>query len=381
MYFQPPMNLQRYYLGLGSNQEHRLWHIQTAILQLNTEDVHVIGCSKVYENAAQGFHGAPFYNCCVAVDTSRDPSELLSLTLEIELDHGRKRSKVVEGYQDRPLDIDLLIGSQSLQTASLTLPHPKLAQRRFVLEPLEELMRLVNDSIHLKRISTWLSDCEDRATLTPVTYELVCTERMLWNTAKTIVIEGCIGVGKTSLCRLLSERYGLTEHLEAFESNPYLNQFYQDPSTYALPTELHFLADRHRALLHLKGKRGVIADYHISKSKLFAALNLSGEDLVLFNRFFEWSEQLTEAPELYVLLDAPTPIIQERIIKRSRAIEKGIEGTYLERIRKAYHNLHDKEDERLLIDTTEFDFIGDPQTLDALCKRITEVLVDKRLRA
>jgi deoxyguanosine kinase len=375
------MNLQRYYLGLGSNQEHRLWHIQTAILQLNTEDVHVIGCSKVYENVAQGFHGGSFYNCCVAVDTSRDPSELLSLTLEIELDHGRKRSKVVEGYQDRPLDIDLLIGSQSLQTASLTLPHPRMAQRRFVLEPLEELMRLVNDSIHLKRISTWLSDCEDRATLTPVTYELVCTERMLWNTAKTIVIEGCIGVGKTSLCKLLSERYGLTEHLEAFESNPYLNQFYQDPSTYALPTELHFLADRHRALLHLKGKRGVIADYHISKSKLFAALNLSGEDLVLFNRFFEWSEQLTESPELYVLLDAPTPIIQERIIKRSRAIEKGIEETYLERIRKAYHSLHDKEDERLLIDTTEFDFIADPQTLDALCKRITEVLVDKRLRA
>lgn len=373
------MKLQRFYLGLGSNQEHRLWHLQTAILQLNTEDVRVVGCSKVYENAAQGFQGSPFYNCCVAVDTSYTPSELLSLALELELEHGRERSTAVEGYQDRPLDIDLLVGTESLHTVALTLPHPRMAQRRFVLEPLEELMRALNDSTHLQTVSTWLSNCEDRSTLTPITYELVCTEQALWKTAKTIVIEGCIGVGKTSLCKLLSERYGLTEHLEAFESNPYLNQFYQDPSAYALPTELYFLADRHQALLHLKGKRGVIADYHISKSKLFAALNLSGEDLVLFNRFFEWSEQLTEAPELYILLDAPTPIIQERIKKRSRSIEKGIEATYLERIREAYHNLHDKEDERLLIDTTEFDFIADPQALNAICKKITEVLVNQRL--
>ena len=374
------MKLQRYYLGLGSNQEHRLWHIQTAILQLNTEDVHVIGCSKVYENAAQGFQGAPFYNCCVAVDTSRDSSELLSLALELEQQHGRKRIQGKEGYQDRPLDIDLLLGPKTVQTASLTLPHPRMTQRRFVLEPLEELMGSLNDSIPLKTVSKWLSDCPDHSRLTPIAHELVCTEQALWNTTKTIVIEGCIGVGKTSLCKLLSEHYGLTEHLEAFESNPYLNQFYQDPSAYALPTELHFLADRHQALLHLKGKQGVIADYHISKSKLFASLNLSGEDLVLFNRFFEWSEQLTEAPELYVLLDAPTSIIQERIKKRSREIEKGIEATYLERIREAYHNLHEKEDERLLIETTEFDFVADPQALNSICQKITKALLAKRLR-
>ena len=374
------MKLQRYYLGLGSNQEHRLWHIQTAILQLNTEDVHVIGCSKVYENAAQGFQGAPFYNCCVAVDTSRDSSELLSLALELEQQHGRKRIRGKEGYQDRPLDIDLLLGPKTVQTASLTLPHPRMTQRRFVLEPLEELMGSLNDSIPLKTVSKWLSDCPDHSRLTPIAHELVCTEQALWNTTKTIVIEGCIGVGKTSLCKLLSERYGLTEHLEAFESNPYLNQFYQDPSAYALPTELHFLADRHQALLHLKGKQGVIADYHISKSKLFASLNLSGEDLVLFNRFFEWSKQLTEAPELYVLLDAPTPVLQERIKKRSREIEKGIEATYLERIREAYHSLHEKEDERLLIETTEFDFVADPQALNSICQKITKALLAKRLR-
>jgi len=160
-----------------------------------------------------------------------------------------------------------------------------------------------------------------------------------------------------------------------------LNQFYQDPSAYALPTELHFLADRHQALFHLKGKQGVIADYHISKSKLFASLNLSGEDLVLFNRFFEWSEQLTETPELYVLLDAPTSVLQERIKKRSREIEKGIEVTYLERIREAYHRLHQKEDERLVIDTSEIDFVADPQALNTVCQRITEALVEKRLRA
>lgn len=375
------MKLQRYYLGLGSNQEQRLWHIQTAILQLNTEDVHVIGCSKIYENAAQGFQGAPFYNCCVAVDASRDSSELLNLALELEQQHGRKRREGVEGYQDRPLDIDLLLGPQTVQTASLTLPHPRMNQRRFVLEPLVELMLSLNDSISLETVSKCLSDCQDESNLTPITYELVCTEQALWNSAKTIVIEGCIGVGKTSLCKLLSERYGLTEHLEAFESNPYLHQFYQDPSAYALPTELHFLADRHQALLRLKGKQGVIADYHISKSKLFASLNLSGEDLVLFNRFFEWSEQLTETPELYVLLDAPTSIIQERIKKRSREIEKGIEATYLERIREAYLCLHQKEDERLLIDTTKFDFVADPKALEAVCKRITEALLEKRLRA
>jgi deoxyguanosine kinase len=378
LYFQT-VKLNRYYLGLGSNEEARLTHIQTAIFELNEQQINVLSCSTLYENDAQGFSGKAFYNACIAVDTALSSHELLERCLSLELSHGRARTSTSTNYQDRPLDIDLLLGPEPLNDADLTLPHPRMAQRRFVLEPLRGVAAALNDKQHLDEIELLLSQCRDRSTLNPVNISLLCSLTDLWENSEMVVIEGCIGVGKTSLCNLLAARYSIDTHLERFESNPYLSDFYQDPEAYALPTELHFLADRQQALHELNEKKGIVADYHISKSALFAELNLNPQDLALFNRFYSWSRKLTKTPALYVLLDAPVQQLEKRIRQRARSYESQIDSTYLERIRLAYLKGHASEVAQLVIDTSALDFVHKQADFDRICTEINRLLLAQRL--
>ncbi|MFM1808304.1 MAG: hypothetical protein RLZZ242_1029 [Bacteroidota bacterium] len=380
MYFQF-VKLKRYYLGLGSNENDRFTQIQHAIFQLKNENLQVLACSTVYENAAQGFSGNLFYNACIAIETSLDAEALLNRCLSIEQSHGRDRQSGLKGYQNRPLDIDLLIGPEMIETPILRLPHPRMNSRRFVLEPMIEVATALKDQEQLKKLKLWLEQCEDQSTLTPVQPSLLCTAEALWQSSKTVVIEGCIGVGKTTLCHLLAKRYNLELHLERFESNPYLSKFYQEPEAYALPTELHFLADRHEALSELADRKGIVADYHISKSKLFAELNLKEDDLKLFNRFYSWSEKLTEAPSLYVLLDAPVELIENRIAQRARPYEGSIESSYLERIRAAYLQRHSSVSSHFLVDTAALDYVHQSADFDILCTQLTLALLAQRLNS
>lgn len=378
MYFQL-VKINRYYLGLGSNEDARLTHIQTAIFELNEQQIKVLSCSALYENEAQGFLGKAFYNACIAIDTALSSRELLQRCLSLELSHGRARTHASATYQDRPLDIDLLLGPESLNDSDLTLPHPRMAQRRFVLEPLREIAAALNDRQHLVEIELLLSQCRDDSTLNPVNIRLLCSYTDLWKNSEMVVIEGCIGVGKTSLCNQLAERYSIDTHLEHFESNPYLSHFYQDPEAYALPTELHFLADRQQALHELNERKGIVADYHISKSALFAQLNLNPQDLALFNRFYSWSKKLTKAPALYVLLDAPVEQLEKRIKQRARSYESQIDSAYLERIRLAYLKGHTSEEAQLVIDTADLDFVNKQADFDRICDQINRLLLAQRL--
>ena len=378
MYFQP-VKLNRYYLGLGSNEDARLTHIQTAIFELNEQQINVLSCSTLYENEAQGFSGKAFYNACISVDTHLSSRELLQRCLSLELSHGRARTHTSTTYQDRPLDIDLLFGPETLNDGDLTLPHPRMAQRRFVLEPLREVAAALNDRQHLDEIELLLSQCRDDSMLSPVNIRLLCSYSDLWKNSEMVVIEGCIGVGKTSLCNQLAVRYSIDTHLEHFESNPYLSHFYQDPEAYALPTELHFLADRQQALHELNEKKGIVADYHISKSALFAQLNLNPQDLALFNRFYSWSKKLTKAPALYVLLDAPVEQLEKRIKQRARSYESQIDSAYLEGIRLAYLKGHTSEEAQLVIDTAHLDFVNEQADFDRICDQINRLLLAQRL--
>lgn len=379
MYF-PFVKVNRYYLGFGSNEQRRLTHIQNAIFELNENQIIVRACSTIYENEAQGFSGYPFYNACIAVDTELSAQQLLDRCLRIEKMHGRERQSTAKAYRNRPLDIDLLLGPEEINYPYLTLPHPRITQRRFVLEPLREVATALADTTHLIRIEKWLSQCTDYAPITPLEYTLLNSISALWKNSGTIVIEGCIGVGKTSLCKLLSARYSLDTHLESFESNPYLSQFYADRKAYALPTELHFLADRYQALKELDKKKGVVADYHISKSALFAKLNLNTQDFKLFHRFYDWSKQLTQASALYVLLDAPVEQLEKRIKQRGRSYESQIDSAYLERIRSAYLQGHASEEAQLVIDTSALDFVHQSADFDTICEQISRALLAQRIK-
>ncbi len=379
MYF-PLVKLNRYYLGFGSNEQRRLTHIQTAIFELNENQINVRACSTIYENEAQGFSGYPFYNACIAIDTELSARQLLDRCLHLEKIHGRERQSITKAYRNRPLDIDLLLGPQEMSDPYLTLPHPRMTQRRFVLEPLREVATALADTFHLIRIEKWLNQCDDSSPITPLEYTLLNSIPALWQNSGTIVIEGCIGVGKTSLCKLLSARYSIDTHLERFESNPYLSQFYADRKTYALPTELHFLADRYQALKELDNKKGVVSDYHISKSALFAKLNLNTQDFKLFHRFYDWSKQLTQASALYVLLDAPVEQLEKRIKHRGRSYESQIDGAYLERIRSAYLQRHASEEAQLVMDTSALDFVNESADFATICEKMSQALLAQRIK-
>jgi hypothetical protein len=196
------------------------------------------------------------------------PERLLQACLELEQSFGRIRLE--KGYSNRPLDIDLLIGPTELNTPTLELPHPRMNHRRFVIEPLCEIaphLEIASQSI--KEVKKMLE--KDRTQpITKAKTSLLRSKKELWHTSKNVVLEGCIGVGKSTLCKAIADRYELSSRYERFDENPYLESFYKDPKAYALPVELHFLLDRFDALKTNQAAEGLVSDYHLSKSLLFA---------------------------------------------------------------------------------------------------------------
>src|SRR5258705_8386233 len=137
-----------------------------------------------------------------------------------------------------------------------------------------------------------------------------------------IVVEGVIGVGKTSLARLLSERVQARLVLEEVEENPFLKDFYRDRPRYAFQTQMHFLFSRfqqQRGLqqLELFSER-MVADYLFQKDRIFAGLNLSERELALYERLIGWLELDVMKPDVVVYLQASADVLMERIGPRGR---------------------------------------------------------------
>lgn len=158
-----------------------------------------------------------------------------------------------------------------------------------------------------------------------------------------IVVEGPIGVGKTSLSRLLAAALDARLVLEVVEENPFLADFYRDPARYAFPTQAFFLLSRFRqhqalaqeALFH----RHTVADYLFDKDFLFASLTLEGAEWALYRELFDQLRPKLPAPDLVVYLRAQPELLLERIARRGRPFEAPIEPDYLRRIGEAYDEL------------------------------------------
>lgn len=148
------------YLILGGNQGNRFEIISTAIDLVTSEIGPKMAVSSLYESESWGFKSEPFINQVIIVDTNLSPAEVLVRTQKIENQLGRKRSK--EDYEARPIDIDLLYYDELiLSDQALTLPHPRIAARRFVLVPLDELVPGKTDPITGKNIHEMLMACPD----------------------------------------------------------------------------------------------------------------------------------------------------------------------------------------------------------------------------
>ncbi len=158
-----------------------------------------------------------------------------------------------------------------------------------------------------------------------------------------IVIEGLIGVGKTSLCRLLQRELGARLVLEPAEDNPFLASFYSDPERFAFPAQMFYLSSRYQQQVDLRQQNLfsslVISDYLFEKDRIFAELTLNGQELALYNRFASLLGESIPKPDFVLFLDSPTETILRRIERRAIPSEQAIGPEYLDALRARYQAL------------------------------------------
>jgi len=191
-----------------------------------------------------------------------------------------------------------------------------------------------------------------------------------------IAVEGPIGAGKTSLARRLAEHRGAELVLEQPENNPFLAGFYQDPPRWALATQLFFLFQRVNQLAGLKQldlfARPTVADFLFDKDPLFARVNLTDDELALYQRIYDHLSPQVAVPDLVICLQAPAETLMARVRKRGAAYERGINEEYLTRLNAAYGRFfHDYSAAPLLIvNSKNLNFVDRPSDFALLLERI-----------
>jgi len=191
-----------------------------------------------------------------------------------------------------------------------------------------------------------------------------------------IAIEGVIGVGKTSLARLLAERFQARLVLEEPEANPFLADFYKDPRRYAFQTQMFFLISRYKDLRERVQPdlfhEGIVADYLFQKDRIFANLNLSDRELMLYDAIAPHLESEVPAPDLVVYLQASPERILERIQQRGRTYEKLMDPKYTATLAEAYNYFffHFRDAPLLVVNTDEMNFVDRTNDLEDLIARI-----------
>jgi len=193
-----------------------------------------------------------------------------------------------------------------------------------------------------------------------------------------IAIEGVIGVGKTSLAKILSERLSARLVLEKFEENPFLEDFYHDPERYAFQTQLYFLLSRYRQQIDLKQidlfHNLLISDYMFAKDKLFAHLNLNDKELDLYNHIARLLEREIPKPDLVIFLQASTNKLLDNIKLRARSYEREMSRDYIESLNQIYNEFFFRYNETplIIINTNEIDFVHNEQDLEELLRVIRQ---------
>jgi deoxyguanosine kinase len=195
-----------------------------------------------------------------------------------------------------------------------------------------------------------------------------------------LAIEGVIGVGKTSLARLLQPSFNAELLLEVFEENPFLGDFYSDRDRYAFQTQIFFLLSRYRqqreAVPESLSKGNLIADYTFEKDCLFAELNLSNDELDTYTLVHQALAERIQKPDLIVYLKVDTEVAMQRIMKRDRSYERNMDREYIHALNETYDAFFKNlaSDSVLTIDTTPLDFIAHKPHLTHILNRINSAL-------
>jgi deoxyguanosine kinase len=196
-----------------------------------------------------------------------------------------------------------------------------------------------------------------------------------------IAIEGVIGVGKTTLARLLQPSFENSELLlEVFEENPFLSDFYADRARYAFQTQIFFLLSRYRQQNStvpsiLSQGKTLLADYTFAKDSLFARINLHGDELSMYHRVHEALAEKIPLPDLTVYLSASVNTLMARIAQRDRSYERSMERAYIADLAAAYDEFFaTTKGPSLIIDSNPLDFVRYPEHLKLIENRIRQAL-------
>jgi deoxyadenosine/deoxycytidine kinase len=196
---------------------------------------------------------------------------------------------------------------------------------------------------------------------------------------KYIVVEGPIGVGKTSLVDLIGREFRFKQVLEVVEENPFLPKFYKEMRNFAFQTQLFFLLNRYKQQQALFQNElfssGIMSDYLFEKDRIFAYVNLDEAELVLYEKLYAILKPQVPKPDLVIYLQANTDTLIKRIKLRGRNYEKTIGHDYLGHLNKAYNDffLRYKETPLLIINTNEIDFVHRMGDLNDLIKTIKDM--------
>lgn len=194
-----------------------------------------------------------------------------------------------------------------------------------------------------------------------------------------IAIEGAIGVGKTSLAKILAQKFGSRLIQEEVSNNPFLDRFYEDRRKYAFQTQLFFLLSRYRQQRELAQgdlfETGIVSDYMLAKDKIFAYLNLEDDEISLYEMVYRLLVPTVPRPDLVIYLQARPEVLLSRIRKRGVEYERNISLDYLRMLSDAYNEyfFHYNETPLLVVGTSEIDFVESPRDLEQLLREVKSV--------
>jgi deoxyguanosine kinase len=318
------------YIGLGSNLGDRAKAIRQAVDALGRVDgVRVTGVSDIIETRPLGGASQPSYlNAICRLETTMEAGSLHAILGEIEADLGRVRT--TDRWAPRTIDLDLLLfGDQVSITTDLTIPHPQMHLRSFVLKG---LVQLEPDLVH-----PLIGE-----TVTELAARLNGGDFMVDESAPQLVcIAGTIGVGKTTWAKALAAKLGGQVLFEPYDTNPFLPRVYAGQKELGLDSQLFFLVNRARQLspANLKAGQFYLADYLFEQEEIYARRLLDPKPLALYQEIYSAFVSRPCTPGLALFLQDSVEHCLERIHRRNRSYERGIQTAFLQGLADDYEAL------------------------------------------
>lgn len=201
----------------------------------------------------------------------------------------------------------------------------------------------------------------------------------MFNRFPYVVIEGPIGSGKTTLARMLADKFSVELLSEKAEANPFLTRFYQDAQRYALPTQLFFLFQRSRQIEDMAQRdmfgQPTVSDFFLEKDPLFARLNLDDEEYSLYHQIYQHLQLKAPKPDLVVYLQTPVDALMDRIEERNISYEQDMPREYIARLAEAYSEFFHAYDASplLIVNNEKLNIIKDPEAFNLLIERIGQI--------